>query len=282
MPNVMVVDNHSVDSSATSLRNEFGSRITLIENSANVGFGAANNQGWRIRTSDFTLLLNADCFVHRDTISTCLEYLLSTSSIGAVACQLRNPDGSIQRSCRRFPSVRDEYLSALLPYALLSHVPWAGGYFMSEWNHQGSRLVEQPAGAFLLMRNEAWGTGPPFDERFFMYYEDVDLCRRIIERGNTILFTDTTAAIHLKEHSTGKVRAAMVPALVTSRYLYFDKWSGRKAARSVVAASLIRSGLRALGSALLSLVPGNARSWSRVRAHWCGVLAAVDLLRGRQ
>jgi N-acetylglucosaminyl-diphospho-decaprenol L-rhamnosyltransferase len=146
---------------------------------------------------------------------------------------------------------------------------------MSDWNHRGQRIVDQPAGAFLLLRPQAWGEGEPFDDRFFMFYEDVDLCRRIRQQGYLVWFTDSCSSIHLREVATAQNRSYMAVALARSRILYFRKWHGTPSTFAVGLANIAGSCLRAAAWALLAAEPERrAEASDRSSAHWEAALAS--------
>lgn len=279
---LVVVDNASTDRSVASLMHEFGSRIRVIANETNVGFGRANNQAWALCRAEYVLLLNSDCFVNEETVAACSEFLDDNPEAAAVACQLRNADGTVQSSCRRFPSVWSEIIAALVPYQISRWIPYIGAHHMAGWNHTGTREVDQPAGAFLMLRNGAWGDGPLFDERFFMYYEDVDLCRRVAGEGGRIYFTDIATATHLREHSSRRALAQTSVALAESRYLYFRKWFGRREARVVAFAGAIKGVVAALANITVGpFVRGVGTAYRRATAHLLGARASIRLALGR-
>jgi GT2 family glycosyltransferase len=279
---VIVVDNGSTDGSAGAVRS-IDPRVRVIALDSNRGFGFANNVAWRAASGQYLLLLNSDAWVNRDTVSAAVGLMERKARAGAVACQLRNLDGSIQRSCRRFPSAASEVTRALLPSSLLYRRPLLGRYFMSDWDHQGVRVVDQPAGAFLLLRPASWGEGPPFDERFFMFYEDVDLCRRIWREGYSVWFTDASRLVHLRETATATDRSAMAVALAQSRICYFRKWQGAGSASIVGFANVVGSILRSMTWVLIASRRGRkAEALDRSVAHWkAAVAGARCLVTGR-
>jgi GT2 family glycosyltransferase len=227
---VTLVDNASTDGSADAVEQRFPG-VVVIRNSTNaVGF------------------------------------LERKPAASAVASQLRRPNGSIQPSCRSFPSIGSEMLRMVLPFQLARHLPVIGGYYMGSWRHDDTRRVDQPAGAFLMIRRGAWGNEPLFDERFFMYFEDVDLCRRLWRHG-PIWFLAETHAVHIGEHSSDRVRSAMAVALAASRYKYFEKWHGRRAARTVAAAATVASAARSAFWTVNAAVGSDPTAVDRALAH---------------
>lgn len=275
---VIVADNGSSDGTVEAISARYPG-VALVEMGGNAGYGRANNRAFEFATGAYVLVLNSDCFVGPHTLDRSVAFLEAHPSASAVACQLRNPDGSIQPSCRRFPSLAAEVLRVILPYQLLRHLPYVGRYYMGGWSHDRTRTVEQPAGAFLLMRRNAWGAGPPFDERFFMYYEDVDLCRRLWHVG-PIWFLSDVWATHIGEHSSRSLRTPMAAAVARSRHQYYRKWHGASAARIASMSAALASALRAFAWAGAALVSSSAERRSLVVAHWTAAKTSFGLAIG--
>ncbi len=277
---VTVVDNASRDGSPDAIANQHPS-VEVIRLTSNVGYGRAVNKAWAMRPTTYLLILNSDCFVMPETMGSCRMFLDTHPDVVAVACQLRAPDGEVQRSCRAFPTVGGELARVVLPHRLLARLPGVGHYYLGGWRHDSNRPVDQPAGAFLLVRGSAID-GLPFDPRFFMYYEDVDLCRRLWHQG-PIWYLASTFAVHLAEHSSSQARAPMAVALARSRFDYFEKWHGRRTARLVSMIGALASLLRASAWTIGGIPPaGRSAALPRARAHLAGARAGLAAAtRGR-
>lgn len=273
----LVYDNGSHDGSAVVIA-ECEPGVELVAGDSNVGFGRANNALYERTKEPFVLLLNSDCMVEPRTIADCLSFLKERPAASAVACQLRGVTGGVQRSCRAFPTILGEVARVLFPFQVLQHIPGLGAYYMGGWAHDCTRIVDQPAGAFLLMRRGAWGDGPPFDDRFFMYYEDVDLCRRLKSYGPVWFFAGARAT-HLGEHSSARVRSAMASALAVSRHQYFEKWHGAWAASLVSATGVLASLVRWLTWRIASLLRDHSQAEDRALAHWSAAESALRMVR---
>jgi GT2 family glycosyltransferase len=219
-----LIDNASTDSTVQvltaarrSLAHSF-SQFLIIENRDNQGFTAAVNQGLERSTGDFVLILNPDVIIPAAAMPVLLQQFTPNSSIGVVAPQLRFPDGSIQPSCRRFPRKLDLVLEAsglVFLARRLGYRDWK----MAEFAHRRSRFVEQPQGAFLLARKAVLESVGRLDERFFMFFSDVDWCERVIAAGWRIWFCADTFVYHHKGASVYRSRTAM---LVTSHRSFAD------------------------------------------------------------
>lgn len=272
-----VYDNASADGSA-DLVGAASPNVTLVRGRDNIGFGRANNVLCEMSQSPYVLLLNSDCIVEETTLADCVGFLHGRPDAAAVACQLRNPDGSIQASCRAFPSLGGELARILLPYQMLRHLPHLGAYYMGGWSHDEIRPVEQPSGAFILIRRGSWGPGKLFDERFFMYYEDVDLCRRLWRHG-PVWFYPGAKAMHLGEQSSSRARAAMASALAVSRHRYFQKWHSARTARAVDVLGGAASAARWIGWSAARALPQVACGEERANAHWAATRSAFSQLK---
>jgi GT2 family glycosyltransferase len=210
---VIVVDNASTDGSTAMIRAEFPA-VELIANPGNRGFAAACNQGLAASAEEFILILNPDTAVTATALTTLLDTMRSAPQAGACGPRIVNPDDSLQPSCRRFPTlgrlVMDEFgLGKLFPHSRLF-----GDYRMTWWAHDRRREVDQLMGAALLLRRAALDQVGVFDERFFMYYEEVDLCLRLHQRGWKILFVPDAIVTH---HGGASARQALA-AMTLTRY----------------------------------------------------------------
>jgi GT2 family glycosyltransferase len=276
---VLVYDNASRDGSADAIQAALPDAI-LVRGGENLGFGRASNVLSEMTDGCDVLLVNSDCIVGETTIADCVAFLDAQPGASAVACQLRNRDGSVQNSCRAFPSIWGEVSRVVLPYQFLRHMPGLGAYYMGGWSHNETRPVPQPSGAFLLVRGGAWGPGPLFDERFFMYYEDVDLCRRLWRHGPVWFYAGTTA-VHLGEQSSSRVRPVMASALALSRHRYFEKWHGRVAALFVDTVGGLASTTRWLVWSTVGRVFRASDNGKRASAHRAAAGSAFSEARRR-
>lgn len=200
---VIVVDNASHDGSQEMIRREFP-KVHLIANDENVGFGVANNQAMRVATGKWFLLLNSDTELQDDSVARLFERLRDTSDIGVAHCQLRFPDGRLQHTAYRFPSIRLALLEDLGLYKLtprLTPTALLGGY----WSYEEERDVDWVAGAFMLLPRKVFEQTGGFDERLFMYGEDMEWCYRIRDRGWRIRYYPDASVVHV-DHASSEMR----------------------------------------------------------------------------
>ena len=190
---VFVVDNASADGSADAVREAFP-QVTLIENPRNVGFGAANNQAMAQARGQFFLLLNSDAFPKPGAIPALVEYLQANPKVGVVGPKLLHADGSLQKSCYRFPTPAQVWRDNFGVSSVAPHDSPLGDY--RHWAHDAERRVEWVIGACLLVRQAVYEQVGSFDERFFMYAEETDWQRRIAALDWEIVFTPTAVVAH--------------------------------------------------------------------------------------
>ncbi|MDX1741813.1 MAG: glycosyltransferase family 2 protein, partial [Rhodothermales bacterium] len=218
---IIIVDNNSVDGSVEALRRCYPD-VRIIENRENVGFGAANNQAIRESTGRFLLILNPDTIVQEDTLDEMVAFMIDHPDAGAVGCRILNPDGTFARESRRAfptPSVAFYRISGLS--RLFPRSPRFGRYNLTHLPENEIAEVDALSGSCMMLRRAALcharsgSSEKPrvpipqqptrlFDEDFFMYGEDLDLCYRIQEDGWKIYYTPATRIIHYKGESTRK------------------------------------------------------------------------------
>jgi GT2 family glycosyltransferase len=198
---VIVVDNASSDGSAEMIRAEFPA-VRLIANESNVGFGRANNQAMRVARGQYFFLLNSDTVIFDDAIERLVNFIASDASIGIAGCKLLFEDRTLQASCSRFPSLRVALLEDLMLYKFLPRRLQGelllGGY----WPHDHTRDVDAVWGAAMILRRQVFEQTGGFDERIFMYGEDLEWCMRVRDHGWRIAFTPAAAIIHLNHKSS--------------------------------------------------------------------------------
>lgn len=191
----VVVDNASGDGSAEAVAERFPA-WTLVRNRRNEGYARGNNQGIARTTGDLVLLLNSDTVVGEGSLDRLVRELRDHPRLAIAAPQLRNPDGTVQRSCMRFPSLLtalffDTWLERLFPGN-----PVNARYFYRDFDHEQTREVDQPPGACLLLRREALEEVGLLDEDLFLFFNDVDLCLRLRRAGWGIRFVADARVRH--------------------------------------------------------------------------------------
>ncbi len=219
---VFVIDNASSDGSARMVA-ERHPWARLIANQENRGFAAANNQAMWLACGRFVLLLNPDTEVEPQAVPALLAFLEEHRQAGVVAPQLLNSDGSIQRSCRQFPTFTNMLYELCGLSRLFPSVACFRQYKMLDWNHDDEREVDQPEGACLLVRRQVIEEVGMLDEGFFMLFEEVDWCYRIKEKGWQIWFTPSARVTHHYGQSIKQVKVRMILSSHRGLYRFWRK-----------------------------------------------------------
>jgi len=198
---VIVVDNASTDGSPELVRSEFPS-VRLVELDENRGFGAGNNEGMRVAGGRYFLLLNSDAWPVGESIEELVAFADARPGLGVAGPRLVGLDGRLQSSVRGFPTVwrlATEYffLRKLAPRSRIFNAFYGAGF-----DYTSPREAEFLMGAVLLLRPEAILQVGDFDERFFMFSEETDLCYRMREAGWTVEFDPAAEFVHVGGAST--------------------------------------------------------------------------------
>lgn len=219
----IVVDNNSQDDSIAFLEKRFP-WVTYIENEQNVGFGKANNQGFEIAEGEYTLIINPDTLVSEETFEEMISHMKDNVHCGACGCKILNPDGTFApESKRSVPSIASSLYKVTGLTALFPESKVFGDYYLGWIPENEVHAVPVLSGAFMFWRTSVLKKLGGFDERFFMYGEDIDLCYRIQETDYHIDYVPTTSIIHYKGESTRKGDLKYVRIFNKALYQFFDK-----------------------------------------------------------
>jgi N-acetylglucosaminyl-diphospho-decaprenol L-rhamnosyltransferase len=245
------------------------SAVQVIGDGINRGFAAGCNLGARACNSRYTVVMNADVFVKPSELLRMTEILERDDLISVVGPQLRKEDGSIWRSCAYAPTLLSLALAPALG-PLWSTVAMSGR-FMQEWNHEEEREVDQIIGAIMCMRTMDYLNQKGFDERFFVYYEEVDYCVRVRLAGGRVVYAPSCQALHLGGSSSGSDVRRRTFYSLRSRCLYARKHFGWVSAICVAVSSIIAEGV--VKPILVDLRSGLPRIPTRLLgaidfAHW--------------
>jgi len=198
---IIVADNGSADGSADLVEQDFPG-VSLIRNEENLGFGRANNQGLAKASGKYILFLNSDVAVAESCLDRMFAFMENHPEIGASACRLTFPDGRLQHSCRQFPSFKVYFLMLLGLRYLFPNLKAFRRYLMLDWDHSDEREVDQIMGSFMFIRKSVLDQVGSFDERYWMYFEEVDLCLRIKRAGWKIVHYPDAPAVHFLSKSS--------------------------------------------------------------------------------
>jgi N-acetylglucosaminyl-diphospho-decaprenol L-rhamnosyltransferase len=247
---VVVVDNSSVDASSENLV-DFEFQLIIKRNETNRGFAAACNQGAEGSSADYLLFLNPDTLLYEDSLDRPVAFMEHPSNreVGIVGIQLIDECGHISRTCARFPNPLRLFaqilgLDRIAPRLFLSHFMW-------EWDHKESREVDQVMGAFFLIRRKLFEELNGFDERFFVYFEDLDLSFRAHRAGWRSFYMSDVKTFHKGGGTSEKIKPIRLFYSLRSRILYSYKHFTRTSATALTLATLF---LEPLIRSLWSLV----------------------------
>lgn len=242
---VVVVDNNSSDGSVEMVRSKYP-WVTLLANKANVGYGAAANQAIANSTARYVVLLNSDTRLQPGSLKALSHYLDQHPRAAIVGPRLEGSDGTLQASCYPFPTPLDTFLenstcAVFFGRLIRRYVPGIRGLYWRTWSHDSPRIVPWLKGAALAIRREAFNAVGGFDESFFLYFEDADLCCRMKNAGWQVHFAPVTTVVHVGGASTEQVRADMTAQLLHSTDLFYQRHSSRSsiAVMSVIVKSLM-------------------------------------------
>lgn len=222
---IIIVDNNSTDGSVDMVKSEFP-EVKLIENCQNLGFAKANNQALKENKGRYVLLLNPDTVVLPNALDKMIEFMEANSQAGALGCKLLYPDGSLQRSCRSFPTLTTAFFENLGLEKFFPKNKLIAKYRMGYWDYNDVREVDQPMGSALMIRREVIEHVGFLDERFYMFFEEVDWCFRIKKRGWKIYFMPSAEIIHYGSQSARPSMPRMMILGYKSKHRFFRKHYG--------------------------------------------------------
>jgi GT2 family glycosyltransferase len=191
---IVVVDNASTDGSDALIQRERPD-VRLIRNAYNLGFAAAANQAIRATSADVVVLLNPDVIVRPGALAVLRNTVDSHPKAGVVAPLILNPDGSVQPTKRAFPSVWQAALHGLVGLFWPGN-PGTRAYTLADASFSGARTVDWVAGTAMAIRRSVFDAVGGFDERFFFFVEDVDLCKRMGDAGFEVWFEPAAVIVH--------------------------------------------------------------------------------------
>lgn len=288
---IIVVDNASQDGSVDMLQVEFP-HVQVITNSVNRGFTGGNNDGLKsvgrkamgdgrwawgeedltphaLRSSPYVLLLNPDAEVTPGALDALLDYAQAHPDVGLIGPQLRYPDGTVQSSRRRFPTLltglfESTWLQSVAPGHSMDH------YYMRDQADTQTQDVDWVVGAAMFVRQEVITQVGVLDEdRFFMYSEETDWCKRIKDAGWRVVYHPTSVIVHHEGQSSKQISSRRMLLFNTSKVRYFAKHHGK------VTAQIVRIGLLAQFAWQMALengkwLLGNQRPMrqERMQAYW--------------
>lgn len=219
---VIVVDNNSADDTIVMVKTEF-EQVTLINNSENKGFAAGNNQGIKIAKGDYILLLNPDMRVNNNTLSGMIAWMRKHDDVGVATCKLLKADGTIIPHVRRYPTVWDQSAIVLKIAHLFPKL--LDKYLWRDFDYSKEAEVDSVRGSFFMMPCEVVQKLGGLDERYFIWFEEVDFCRQVKQAGYKVMYTPVVECIDYVGKSFSQVQRYKTQMMFTDSMLkYFKKW----------------------------------------------------------
>lgn len=222
---IIVVDNNSTDGSQELVRKKYPG-VELITNTSNVGFAAANNMAIKSTDSDFILLLNSDCQVYGNSLDKMLGFIESITEAAVVGPKIINSDGSIQYSCRKFPSIIDAGLHSIL-VNIAPDNPVSRKYKLVDISREKPFEVDWVSGSCMLVRRQALLSTGFMDENYFMYVEDIDLCFQMWKKSWKVFYYPHAEILHHVGGSTNVGKVAASVRMQKSIFYFFWKNYGK-------------------------------------------------------
>jgi N-acetylglucosaminyl-diphospho-decaprenol L-rhamnosyltransferase len=222
---VIVADNASTDGALETVSDLPVVRLALPRNG---GFAHGCNAGAAAGEAPYVLFLNPDAVMEPAAVLRLVRALEDAPDTAAVGPKILHADGSLEFSQRRFPRLRSTYAQALFAHRFLPWADWTDELVRDEGAYAQAGPVDWLSGASILIRRTVLDALGGMDERFFMYCEDVDLCRRVWDAGYAVRFEPDAVAVH--EGGASAPRASLLPTLAESRLLYARKHRGRTGA----------------------------------------------------
>lgn len=223
---VVVIDNASSDNSLNNLNNT-NLPLTIIRNTQNLGFAKACNQGAKNSEADFLLFLNPDTRLFKSSLVEPIKFMMDqeNNEVGIIGVQMVDDENNISRTCSRFPS---PFVFVYMSLGLNRIFPNIfRNQFMTEWDHNNSQVVDQVMGAFFFVRKNLFQKLNGFDEKFFVYFEEVDFSIRAKQINYKSYFLATAKIYHKGGGTSEKVKADRLFYLLNSKLLFTKKHFSR-------------------------------------------------------
>ena len=229
---VFVVDKASTDGSADMVQNEFP-WVQLIRLDKNRGFAGGNNPAMEKAAGRYVLLLNSDAFLAEGVLQKTIQYMDEHPGTGVLGCKLTDPDGTMQPSARMQQSPLNKILHITGLAARFPNSKFFGRVDYTWWDHEQPQQVGWVVGAYFLIRRETMAAIGVLDERYFLYFEEIDYCLSARRAGWEVVFYPHVRVIHLGGQSsvkTGERVSAkgrqMIAIRITSEFRYYRKMYG--------------------------------------------------------
>jgi len=274
---IIVVDNKSDDGSAQLVKEHFP-EVLLIENDSRQGYGYNHNRAFEISTGRFFLVFNEDMIIVDNALDKMVKVASEDASIGALGCRLLNPDRTLQHSCTNELTFTTCLYDDLIPYRLAGKAS-PHRSVMYHWPHDEERDVGVIMGCCMLIPREVAEETGLFDEQFFVYYEETDLCRRIRQLGKKVRFTPEAEIIHYGGQTSKTMRRKMRIVFLESRHKYYVKYYGNSRAMFLHCVQTLCALSRLIGwTGIKILKRKDSEAPIRIKQNWTDTLWCFRLI----
>lgn len=224
---VIVVDNASDDGTSEFLKKTYP-ELNLILNKKNIGFARANNKAIRSSYSRYIVLMNSDCEVYKKSLDNLIEFMDRNPDAGIAGPKIINSDGTVQLSCRKFPSIFNAALHTILGDVFPQN-PFSKSYKLAGISRDKPFKVDWVSGSCMIIRREALEDVGLLDEKYFMYAEDVDICYRMWQKNRAVYYFPHAEIMH---HIAGSADSGRLAGIKSSfrmqRSVFYFFWKNYK------------------------------------------------------
>lgn len=249
----IVVDNASTDGAPNLVTTKYP-RVRLIRNTENLGFAKANNRGIEKSSGQYICLINSDAVVVENCLDLMCHYMDEHPKIGVLGPQVLNRDGSIQPTCREFPTLWKNLCRTLALDKLFPKSKIFGGYLMMHWSHETVREVDFLSGCFIMVRRSAMEQVGLLDESFFFYAEDKDWCKRFWETGWKVVYFPQAKAIHYLYGSSDRDPVQLYIQQTRANLQYYAKHRSSLAKNAFMLNEVLHQSIRVIGQSIIYLI----------------------------
>ena len=261
---IIVVDNASTDGSPEVIRTQFP-EVVLIETGANLGFSGGNNIGLKEATGKYICLINSDVNVPPDCLPKMFSYMEQNPTIGLMGPGMLQTDGCVHRSGMRFPTLWSVFLRALFLDSLLKGFRVFGGFLMKDFRFDRTTDIDVLNGWFWMARREALNQVGPLDDRFFMYGEDLDWCKRFHSAGWRVVFYPEAKALHYLGASSANAPSRFLVEKQRANLQYWKKYHGRTSSFIYLLIDCLHYAIRATGWGIVYLTQRSSRHRAQIK-----------------
>jgi GT2 family glycosyltransferase len=260
----IVVDNASTDGAPELVEKKYP-QVHLIRNAENLGFAKANNIAIEQSKGKYICLINSDAVVLKDCLDLMCRYMDDHPEIGVLGPKVLNRDGSLQPTCREFPTFWKNICHAMSLNKLFPKSSFFSGYTMMNWAHDTVLEVDFLSGCFMMVRKSAIEQVGPLDDNFFFYGEDKDWCKRFWKAGWKVVYFPHAEAIHYLYGSSDKDPVKLYIQQTKANLQYYSKHCNFISKMGFVLTNIIHQLVRVVGYSLLYLIKSNGRETSLLK-----------------